>query len=227
MNFKKMFSIVLMTLVCFFVFGIKVSADVNADSVVCESSLKGTISNKTQLESNLTKDSVKKVTNTLQNKLAVKATTTVSTKKSTHNVSAMPLKVSKQKTYKASDLRLLSAIIYCEAQGECYAGKVAVGIVVMNRKASKEFPNSIRGVIYQKYQFQPTRNGSMNKALRKYDEGKFESGVGKQCVKAAKEALDGTKKVTYSKKTINLKSYHFFSRYLKGCRISIGNHQFK
>lgn len=232
MNFKKMFSIVLMTLVCFCVSGIKVSANVNTENVSCESSIleasvKEPISNKKQLESTLTKNMAAKLTNTLTNKLAVSATTAGISKKNTKQVSAMPKAASKQKTYKAADLRLLSAIIYCEARGESYAGKVAVGIVVMNRKASKEFPNTINGVVYQKNQFQPTRNGALKKALRKYDEGKFKSGVAGKCVKAAKEALDGTKRVTHKKKTINLKGYHFFSCYLSGCRVQIGNHQFK
>lgn len=48
-----------------------------------------------------------------------------------------------------SDLYLLGAIIQCEADGEPYEGKLAVGSVVMNRVRSSYFPNTVSGVIYQ------------------------------------------------------------------------------
>ena len=48
-----------------------------------------------------------------------------------------------------SDQYLLGAIIQCEAGGESYDGKLAVGSVVMNRVKSSYFPNSVSGVIYQ------------------------------------------------------------------------------
>ena len=137
------------------------------------------------------------------------------------------MKARKEPAYTKSELRLMSAIIYCEAGNEPYAGKKAVGIVVMNRKKSKDFPDTIKEVIYQKGQFQPTRNGSMKKALKAYDQGKFETKEYKACVKAAKEALKGDTKVTVKGKTRNMKSYLFFSQYVKGCRLKIGGHQFK
>lgn len=129
--------------------------------------------------------------------------------------------------YNNSDVRLLSSIIYCEAQGESYTGKLAVGIVVMNRKSSSKFPSTLKGVVYQKNQFQPVRNGYLAKALKEYDAGRFTSKVEKDCIRAAKEALSGTKTVTYRSRKINLKGYYFFSRYLRGCRVQIGHHQFK
>lgn len=144
----------------------------------------------------------------------------VSTKKSNK-------KTSTKKKYTASELKLMSCIIYCEAVGEPYAGKLAVGIVVMNRKSSKSFPNTLSGVIYQKYQFGPTRNGSLKKALKKYEAGQFKSTAEKACIKAAKSALNGNKKVTYKSKTHNMKSYHYFSTRVSGARLTIKNHQFK
>ena len=48
----------------------------------------------------------------------------------------------------ASDIALLAALIQCEAGGESYEGKLAVGSVVMNRVSSSHFPNSVAGVIY-------------------------------------------------------------------------------
>ncbi|SET26530.1 cell wall hydrolase [[Clostridium] polysaccharolyticum] len=233
MKFKKMFSIVLMALLCFNFFNIKVFADsVERENIAYENNASEAYTlkaggTKIQKENKLTKEAAGIVQEVLCRSIAAKANTKEISKTDIKTVSVMSSNKTQAKTYKESDLRLLSAIIYCEAQGETYAGKVAVGIVVMNRKASSQFPNTINGVIYQKNQFQPTRNGALKKALRKYDEGKFKSGAGKQCVKAAKETLDGTKTVTYKSQKINLKGYHFFSCYLKGCRIKIGNHQFK
>jgi len=153
-------------------------------------------------------------------KEVLQAKDNVSTKKSNK-------KTSTKKKYTASELKLMSCIIYCEAVGEPYAGKLAVGIVVMNRKSSKSFPNTLSGVIYQKYQFGPTRNGSLKKALKKYEAGQFKSTAEKACIKAAKSALNGNKKVTYKSKTHNMKSYHYFSTRVSGARLTIKNHQFK
>lgn len=133
----------------------------------------------------------------------------------------------KKVSYSKSDLRLMSAIIYCEAGGEPYAGKLGVGIVVMNRVKSRLFPNTIRKVIYQKRQFTPTRNGSMKKALKRYDRGRFNSVAEKACIRAAKEVLTGTNRVAYGGRKINMKKYLFFSRYVRGRKVQIANHQFK
>ncbi len=51
------------------------------------------------------------------------------------------------------DLYLLAKLIRAEAEGESYEGQVAVGAVVMNRVKSRQFPNTIREVIYQEGQF--------------------------------------------------------------------------
>lgn len=133
----------------------------------------------------------------------------------------------KKPAYSEAELRLLSALIYCEAQGEPYAGKLAVGIVVVNRKKSASFPNTIKGVIYQKSQFSPVKNGGLAKALDKYDKGLFTDTAQKECIKAAKEALNGTVKITYKDKTYNLKGYYFFNGRVRKYKLQIANHQFK
>ncbi len=130
-------------------------------------------------------------------------------------------------SYTKAELRLLSALISCEANGQPYAGKLAVGIVVVNRMESKLFPDTMKGVIYQKYQFGPARNGSLAKALKEYDNGKFNSDNEKACIKAAKEALSGVNTVTYKDKKVNMKSYLFFSVRIKSARLTIAGHQFK
>ena len=61
-----------------------------------------------------------------------------------------------------SDLYLLSKLIYAEARGESYRGKVAVAATVLNRVASSSFPNTIAGVIYQKGAYTCVDDGQIN-----------------------------------------------------------------
>lgn len=125
------------------------------------------------------------------------------------------------------NVRLMSAIIFCEAGSEPYAGKVAVGIVIVNRMRSDKFPNSIENVIYQKGQFSPTRNGALKKTLKKYDNGSFTEQNHLDSVKAAIEVLEGRDSVKLKGKNINMDSYLFFSVHMKNSRLKIGNHKFK
>lgn len=128
--------------------------------------------------------------------------------------------------YNSADLRLLSALIYCEAGDEPYAGKLAVGIVVMNRKSSSKFPGSVKSVVYQKYQFGPVRNGSLNRALAEYDKKKFTTSRERDSIKAAKAALAGTKKVSHKGSTVDMSKYLYFSGKVAKAKITIGGHEF-
>ncbi len=68
--------------------------------------------------------------------------------------------------YNADDIYWLSKIISAEAEGEPMKGKIAVGNVILNRVRSKQFPNTIYGVIFdRKYgvQFAPVSNGTIYK----------------------------------------------------------------
>ncbi|MDC3417178.1 cell wall hydrolase [Aquibacillus salsiterrae] len=69
-------------------------------------------------------------------------------------------------TVSTSDKQLLAQLVEAEAKGEPYAGKVAVATVVLNRVDHSEFPNTVKGVIYQKvsgyYAFTPVQNGAIN-----------------------------------------------------------------
>lgn len=91
-------------------------------------------------------------------------------------------KISKKKNKTISkDTYLLAQIINAEAGTQSYEGKLAVGTVVMNRVESDNFPNTIRKVIYQKGQFSPVRNGSINKK------------PSKESIRAAKEVMSGNR----------------------------------
>lgn len=81
--------------------------------------------------------------------------------------------------YNQDDLYWLSRIIYAESGNQPLNGKIAVGNVVLNRVNSPRFPNTIHGVIYQKNQFSPVANGSINRTPNA------------ESVLAAKLCLDG------------------------------------
>lgn len=107
--------------------------------------------------------------------------------------------------YTKAELKYLTAIIYCEAGNQSTKGKVAVANVVLNRVKSKKYPNSIKKVIYQKYQFSPTRTKSkkykgvtnyqvaLNKYSGKYKMTAAEKRMMASCKKAATSALNGKK----------------------------------
>lgn len=64
--------------------------------------------------------------------------------------------------YNEEDYQVLLKIVQAEA-GICDAkGKILVANVVLNRVRSGEFPNTIRGVVYQRGQFSPIRDGSFS-----------------------------------------------------------------
>lgn len=136
-------------------------------------------------------------------------------------------KKSSKKNYTKKELRLMATIIYCESGNQSYAGKLAVGVVVMNRVRSKSFANSVKSVIYQRGQFSPTWNGTLKRALARYDAGKFNSKAEKECVKAAKAALNGETTIKVNGKKRDCSDIHFFSARVSGAKFRIGCHQFK
>lgn len=88
--------------------------------------------------------------------------------------------------YNSEDLYWLSRIISAESRGESFMGKVGVGNVVLSRRASAQFPDTVKGVIFDTkfgVQFSPISDGSI------YDEPTSESVI------AAKAVLDGFVKV--------------------------------
>ncbi len=91
-------------------------------------------------------------------------------------------------TFEEGDLNLLANLIYCEAGGEPYEGKLAVGAVVINRMLSSVYPDTILGVIYQKKQFSPVGSGRLALALTN-------NKATPDCYRAAEEAMSGMSNV--------------------------------
>lgn len=79
----------------------------------------------------------------------------------------------------SGDVYLLARLVYGEARGEPYTGKVAVAAVVLNRVKSSKFPNTIAGVIYQPNAFSVVNDGQINLA------------PDNEALKAARDAMNG------------------------------------
>jgi len=87
-------------------------------------------------------------------------------------------------TFQDGDRYLLANLIYCEAGNQPYEGQVAVGAVVINRVLSGAFPDTIVGVIYQSWQFEPVSTGRLALALARDD-------ATDACYQAADAAMAG------------------------------------
>lgn len=117
-------------------------------------------------------------------------------------------------SYSNADVNLLARLIYGEARGESYVGQVAVGAVVLNRIKSSSFPNTMSGVIYQKYAFTAVDDGQIN--LTPNETAK----------KAALDALNGwdpSYGAIYYYNPVTATSSWIFSR---KTTVVIGNHVF-
>lgn len=72
-----------------------------------------------------------------------------------------------------ADKQLMAKLVHAEAKGEPYAGKVGVATVILNRVDSTEFPDTIKGVIYEQagghYAFSPVQNGAINQGYTDED----------------------------------------------------------
>ena len=114
-------------------------------------------------------------------------------------------------TFAEGDLKLLANLIYCEAGGEPYDGKLAVGAVVINRVRSAKFPGTVVGVIYQRKQFSPVASGRLDMYLA-IDKANAD------CYRAAQEAMSGM---------TNVGNCLFFRTPIEGLTgIDIGGHVF-
>ena len=84
-----------------------------------------------------------------------------------------------------SDIALFAGILECEAGSTNYDGLMAVATVIMNRVESSSYPGTLYDVIYQPYQFSPTRTGFLDKVLAR--------GPQSLCYTVAEEALNGAR----------------------------------
>ena len=65
--------------------------------------------------------------------------------------------------YNEKDYNTLCRIVEAEAGGEDTVGKIMVANVILNRVESDTFPDTVHSVVYQRHQFSPVGNGSINR----------------------------------------------------------------
>lgn len=115
--------------------------------------------------------------------------------------------------YDANSLYLLSHIINAESGNQPLNGKIAVGNVILNRVKSPIFPNTLYEVIYQKNQFSPAYNGSIDRTPNE------------ESVIAAKLCLDGAV-VLSDALWFNRAGLNCWASRNKSCVATIGSHAF-
>lgn len=108
------------------------------------------------------------------------------------------------------EVLLLAALIQCEAGGESYEGKLAVGAVVMNRLRSGRYGSAISDVICAPGQFTPAGNGKVAAVLA--------NGPKDSCIQAAQEAINGVDNTGGARSFKSARSGH--------AGVVIGNHVF-
>ncbi len=121
---------------------------------------------------------------------------------------------SSSNSYSDADVNLLARLIYGEARGESYVGQVAVGAVVINRIKSASFPNTMSGVIYQKYAFTAVDDGQINLTP---------NATAKKAAQDAMNGWDPTYGALYYYNPVTATSSWIFSRQTT---VTIGRHVF-
>ena len=89
---------------------------------------------------------------------------------------------------KSEEVRMMAAMIQCEAGNQEFEGQVAVGTVIMNRVKSTGYPNTIQEVIMQPNQFGPSDSQLFADLLAN-------DTIKDTCREAAKQAFSGVDNV--------------------------------
>ncbi len=82
--------------------------------------------------------------------------------------------------YSQQDYQVLLRIVQAEAGGCDSTGKILVANVIMNRVRSSQFPDNITDVVYERSQFSPVGDGSINRVA-----------VSQDTIECVNRALDG------------------------------------
>lgn len=111
--------------------------------------------------------------------------------------------------YNAADLDLIARVVQHESGNQPLAGKIGVANVILNRVKFSQFPNTVKGVLFQKNQFTGATNATPKA----------------EAVIAAKLALDGANTVG-SACWFNGVGKSFWASKHKSLIVTIGNHSF-
>ena len=105
---------------------------------------------------------------------AVKGTNTAETAEAVQEESSERIPLSDR------DYKVLLKIVQAEAGGCDRKGRILVANVILNRVESDEFPDNVTSVVYEKYQFSPVMDGSLDRCK-----------ISNETVKAVECALTG------------------------------------
>lgn len=97
-------------------------------------------------------------------------------------------KLEAERLARSEEIKMMAAMIQCEAGWEPYEGQVAVGAVIMNRVKSPLYPGTIQEVIYQPNQFSPSDSETFANLLATNE-------IRQSCRDAATEAYLGANNV--------------------------------
>ena len=62
--------------------------------------------------------------------------------------------LNKKYNFSEYEMDLFYRVVYAESGNESYEGQLAVANVILNRIKDKRYPDTLKGVVYQKYQFE-------------------------------------------------------------------------
>jgi len=100
---------------------------------------------------------------------------------------------------------LLPNVVWAEARGEPYEGKVAVAEVVLERIRDQRWGNDVASVVLQPWQFSCFNQQDPNAALRPRPSDKKGYAVFKECCRAAADAVNGSTLTGRANHYVNLK----------------------
>ncbi|BCK00834.1 cell wall hydrolase [Anaerocolumna chitinilytica] len=118
-----------------------------------------------KVDSSSTKEKSKiTVQEKVSKEVATKKTASNEVKKTVKKVAKNTVKKTVNKVKLSSeDIEVLQRIVEAEATGENVKGKILVANVILNRVKNKDFPDSVKAVVFQKdgstYQFSPIKDG--------------------------------------------------------------------
>lgn len=129
-----------------------------------------------------------------------------------------------------SEIGWLIRLVYAEAGGEPYLGKVGVAATVLNRVKSPSYPNDITSVIFQRVagyvQYSPVADGRLYLLPGPHDP-EAEKRAYLECIEAVKEALVGADP---TKGAVGFYNYHTvpWNNWVRRqpVTVDIGNHRF-
>ncbi len=154
----------------------------------------------------------------------IKKTASKEVKKTVKKVAKNTVKKTENKVKLSSeDIEVLQRIVEAEATGENVKGKILVANVILNRVRNKDFPDSVKAVVFQRdgstYQFSPIKDG------RYYSVKVSEST--KDAIKRVLEGEDYSNGALYfsARSRADKNSMSWFDRHLKFL-FKYGGHEF-